>query len=244
MIRIEPIDSKLLERIQNNTEVVVCPLNYYSENKEDYLRKQGIMDNFYKYYFGKIDVDDLEKFSEAFKNNTSVRFLKFGGELLEDKHIKVLAKALKHGRVEVVDLQSNNIGDEGAIYLAEMLKTNKTIKTITLYGNKICDAGGEALARSFARNQTLQQIYLGGNEMNPDTRKKIYETLDDVPHVFEVTKITDYDEDEINIDSHIWDVGIVIWTLERIKSRKGLSNRMIQDIVSARHLRKVKRMIY
>ncbi|CAH8498211.1 unnamed protein product [Schistosoma turkestanicum] len=50
-----------------------------------------------------------------------------------------------------LDLSGNQLGDEGAIYLAEALRTNRTLLTLSLSNNKITDIGCIALAKSIKK---------------------------------------------------------------------------------------------
>lgn len=63
----------------------------------------------------------------------------------------------------------NGITDEGAGYLAEMLKINSTLDTIDLDLNNISDQGVELLANTLCvNNNTLVRISLNGNKLVSD----------------------------------------------------------------------------
>jgi hypothetical protein len=55
------------------------------------------------------------------------------------------------------------ICDEGAVALAEALRTNNTLQTIVLTDNDISYAGVEYLARSLENNFSLQHLVLGAD---------------------------------------------------------------------------------
>lgn len=61
--------------------------------------------------------------------------------------------------LEVLDLSRNNIGDEGAIALANSLKQNKNLKHLRLWDNKdIGNEGYQALCEMLSDNSTLEKI--------------------------------------------------------------------------------------
>ena len=72
-------------------------------------------------------------------------------------------------------LIDNNIGDAGAVAIADALKMDTILTTLSLYGiilwccviyllidNQIGDQGAEAIAEALKVNGVLQQLYLGG----------------------------------------------------------------------------------
>ena len=66
-----------------------------------------------------------------------------------------------------------NIGAEGAKYIAEALKVNKTLTSVDLSLNYIDDEGGKAIADALDANKTLKVLNMSGNEIeDKDLRKK------------------------------------------------------------------------
>ena len=61
--------------------------------------------------------------------------------------------------------------------MAEMLRTNTSIKQMNLYGNGLEGEGGEALARALKKNQTLTTLDLGDNHLGDVSSTKIAEAL-------------------------------------------------------------------
>jgi hypothetical protein len=57
-------------------------------------------------------------------------------------------------------LGENDIGDEGAKYVAEALKVNTSLTEITLYDNNIGDDGAKYVAEALKVN-TIISIYFG-----------------------------------------------------------------------------------
>ena len=81
---------------------------------------------------------------------------------LGDLGVAALARGLSNPRcgVKEMDLCCNNIGVNGSVALAQMLKINKTLTTLNLSFNEIGDDGASALAASLVRNRTLQGLNL------------------------------------------------------------------------------------
>merc|ERR1719198_71594 len=70
-------------------------------------------------------------------------------------------KELSNGAT-CIDLDGNEIGDEGVKALAAVLKDNTTLQQLDLSLNDIGDEGGKALAAVLKDNTTLQQLDLSG----------------------------------------------------------------------------------
>ncbi|KAF5403958.1 Leucine-rich repeat-containing protein 71 [Paragonimus heterotremus] len=71
----------------------------------------------------------------------------------EAKHIatRLGSTTSANSRLLSLDLSGNQLKDEGAIYLAQALRTNRTLLTLSLSNNKIGDAGCVALATVVSR---------------------------------------------------------------------------------------------
>jgi Ran GTPase-activating protein (RanGAP) involved in mRNA processing and transport len=69
-----------------------------------------------------------------------------------------------------LDLRSTGITDEGAGYLAKMLKTNTTLKYLLLGQNEISDQGVQHLADVLTHhNNTLVSLLIDGNNLVSDS---------------------------------------------------------------------------
>jgi len=76
-----------------------------------------------------------------------------------------------------IDLDSNEIGAEGAKEIAEALKKNSSVTTIDLWGNKIGADGAKAIAEALAENSSVTKINLRYNDIGDDGAKEIAEAL-------------------------------------------------------------------
>ena len=70
-------------------------------------------------------------------------------------------------------LSKNNIGSDGAIAIANALKTNTTLSTLVLSKNRIGDDGTEAIAEALEINKILTEIKLDGNLISDEIKTKI-----------------------------------------------------------------------
>ncbi|GCB83788.1 hypothetical protein scyTo_0024415, partial [Scyliorhinus torazame] len=60
-----------------------------------------------------------------------------------------------------LNLMCNDIGRNGAEWLAKGLQLNRSLKTLRMNGNKIGDAGGMHFATMLQLNKTLESLDLG-----------------------------------------------------------------------------------
>ena len=77
-----------------------------------------------------------------------------------------LARVFRHNHNIIfsnIDFFGSNIGDDGAVALAEALRHNSTLNSLNLYGNNIGDAGAVALAKALHHNSTLNSLGLNSN---------------------------------------------------------------------------------
>ena len=57
-------------------------------------------------------------------------------------------------------MSANNVGDRGAVALAEMLKSNGTLASLDVSSNNIDYDGITALSAALADNSTLRALYI------------------------------------------------------------------------------------
>jgi len=82
--------------------------------------------------------------------------------------LRQVASPLRADRLVSLDLSHNHIGDQGAWYVGDVLKTNKSLVTLVLGANGIGDRGCMGLAVSLRKNATLRQLQLGDNAFTND----------------------------------------------------------------------------
>lgn len=76
-----------------------------------------------------------------------------------------------------LSLRGNNLTDEDALCIADLLKDDGEIFSLNLWGNSISDVGGVALAKSLRTNQKLLSISLAMNQIGDETVKEICRSM-------------------------------------------------------------------
>ncbi|CAE7941950.1 NLRC3, partial [Symbiodinium necroappetens] len=93
---------------------------------------------------------------------------------------KALADALKSNNCTVthVNLESNDIGDEGAKALADALKSNCTVTHVNLEFNMIGGQGAKAFADALKSNCTVTDVNLYGNWIGVEGGKALADAVE------------------------------------------------------------------
>ena len=110
--------------------------------------------------------------AHALSRNRTLEQLSLWMNCIGDVGVRSLNNAFSTNRnnLKKLDLADNGITDEGARYLAQMLKTNTILTHLTLSKNNITDQGVRALVNALQkRNQTLQALSLTENKMLTDS---------------------------------------------------------------------------
>lgn len=109
--------------------------------------------------------------ANALNNNSTLQQLILYNNRLNDKGIRLLAfeLSINNNTLKKVNLGLNDITDDGAQHLAQMLKTNRTLTHLWLHENHITDRGAQLLAEVLARhNWTLEFLELSSNKLLSD----------------------------------------------------------------------------
>jgi len=161
----------------------------YEKHSEINLNNQKLTDNhmdiIVKYAFRKkkcywlslennqITSLGLSILSKGLKKNKSLESLYLSQNFLNDFGIECLTKILldiNYSNLTFLNLDHNCIKDEGAQYLANMLKINQVLTDLWLSYNEIGNQGLQSLTEVLAfDNQTLIQLYLHGNTLINDS---------------------------------------------------------------------------
>ena len=91
-------------------------------------------------------------------------------------------------------MSDNNIGDEGAKYIADMLVVNKTLQKIYLSNNNISDKGADSIAASLVINKSIRSIWLRNNKIGDQGAEKLADAFQS-NHLFETLGL--YDNNKI-----------------------------------------------
>ena len=68
--------------------------------------------------------------------------------------------------LQSLDLSANDLRDDGALVLAEMVQANNSLTSLSLANNSINSRGLCALAHGVAINRSLQSMTLWGNRFD------------------------------------------------------------------------------
>lgn len=91
-------------------------------------------------------------------NYISMRFCQIDSE--DTKRIFSVLKTFNSSRILYLNLSTNNINDDGCIYIAEVLRLNRSLLSLNLADNKITDVGCEIIASAFKTFQlTPEEIF-------------------------------------------------------------------------------------
>ena len=120
-----------------------------------------------------LGVEGASLLSNALKLNYTLKDIRLEANEIGDIGALMLADGLAENEhrpsaVEKLSLGWNDIGLEGSLSLAEMIKTNAKLNYIDLTGNKICCEGAKALAESLSYNLSLQELILTRNNIEDD----------------------------------------------------------------------------
>ncbi|KAF0714335.1 Aste57867_3912 [Aphanomyces stellatus] len=113
----------------------------------------------------------LDAFDALFRGlaHSNVKSLSLRRCRLGDSYWLRLAPFLQRSKVEAVDLGHNTIANEGAIWIAQAVAANSSIRTLNLTGNAIETDGAVALLNvNTQRPLLLEEINLLGNAIDSD----------------------------------------------------------------------------
>lgn len=90
----------------------------------------------------------------------SVKKLNLENNPLGANGIVEVVRILKENRLELLDLEATQMGNDGAIILADALRTNTSLKRLVIQNNGIEDDGALALLEALNNNQDLELQHL------------------------------------------------------------------------------------
>ena len=117
-----------------------------------------------------------EAIAEVLKYNKAIRQAILSVNGIGPAGALALASVLEEDEkavLEVLCLGGNNLGDKGLGFLADMLRTNTSLKELWLRDNNLTSTSGTALAQNLQTNGTLQELWLGGNELGDEGAKSL-----------------------------------------------------------------------
>merc|ERR1712118_357528 len=116
--------------------------------------------------------EDMKQLREALRGNKRIVSLALSGNNISDEGAWLIADMLEEptSKLRNVNLWRNQVGDVGAQRIAQALSTNRTLTTINLTGNKCTDVGILALAKALETNDSVTSIQWLGNEITDETK--------------------------------------------------------------------------
>lgn len=103
--------------------------------------------------------------ANALRNNQYLEELIISHNNICDSGVRYLTSKMNSSILKRIDLARNDISDEGAIDLAEMLATNTSLLELSLNGNRIGNYGMNSLANALAHSNThLELLNMSANK--------------------------------------------------------------------------------
>ncbi|UOB16523.1 sister chromatid cohesion protein PDS5 [Abyssalbus ytuae] len=139
-----------------------------------FVSKDGVLD-FNDIKFGDSDDSDhyIEKLCKALQTNTTVKTLKLRNTGAGIPEMTALATLLKENpTIKKLDLSYNSITDEALHSLSEVLE-NSALEVLNLEGNRIGAEGARLLQNSLISNATLRELNLKGNNLGNSGAERI-----------------------------------------------------------------------
>ena len=95
-------------------------------------------------------------------------------EIVTLEKLKLLADAIEKSiSLKSINLENNQITDEGAKVLAVVIEKSVSLQNIYLSSNQITDEGAKALAAASEKSVSLQTIILGWNQITDEGAKAL-----------------------------------------------------------------------
>ncbi|KAJ1549942.1 hypothetical protein HK096_009572, partial [Nowakowskiella sp. JEL0078] len=123
---------------------------------------------------------DIIPFSIALRSSLSIQLLDLYDNNLGDLGALAIAEALNwNTSLEILYLSTNNIGPEGTKAISKSLCVNKALrlKVISLGNNNIGILGAKAFSEVLGENSSLQAVYLYSNNIGAEGTKAICNSL-------------------------------------------------------------------
>lgn len=118
-----------------------------------------------------ITTHSISRLASTLKIITTLQKLSISNNYLSDTSMRHLSESLSYNAstLKVLVLSSNDITDQGLIYLSDMLKTNNILTVLGLQDNKITDKSTQYLCQAIqSYNNTIQEVSLYSNKSITD----------------------------------------------------------------------------
>ena len=109
-----------------------------------------------------------ECFTIKDKRLSCIKSLDLALNSLTSCSITAIITAIQEGALTLLDLSSNDLGDNGVYEISKALQVNLTIKQLFMLKSNIGVRGGLSLAVALCHNHTLEDLYLSRNKILDD----------------------------------------------------------------------------
>jgi cortexillin 1/2 len=118
----------------------------------------------------KIDDKGIVDIANALASKHGLTTLNLSGNNISKVGVAALLQAFGPGQHALLEihLNRNNLGDDGAAQIAELIKANPHLTTINISGNKIGNRGAQAIADAFHSDSDVITIDLSDNEIGTE----------------------------------------------------------------------------
>ena len=166
---LEGIDRPEVERVETLNKEELLKLYVDTSEKETVLLIPAFIRSL------KDEDEDPNELDLIILGNHKLNF----SSRVTDPQLKILCNVLQGyaHMIENVDLKYNHIHDEGAMYLADLLRLSPELKYLDLSGNSIEVKGAQILAEVLKESEQLMYLNLNGNFILTEGSMSITELL-------------------------------------------------------------------
>lgn len=109
---------------------------------------------------------------------------------IDSVSLVVLLEGIKYSKtLRLLDIESNKIGDRGAIILSNLLLSNNTLVSLNISNNSIQQEGICQIFNILHSNTTLQALYIGANNLTENGGSLVREAI---AHTVSLTHLSIY----------------------------------------------------
>ena len=144
----------------NGAKTLAVALYHNRTLEHLFINNNEIMDD------GAVAICECFKIKD--KRLSSIKSLNLAFNILTSCSITAITTAIQEGALTLLDLSSNDLGDNGVYEISKALQVNLTIKQLFLHKSNIGVRGALSLAVALCHNHTLEDLHLYGNKILDD----------------------------------------------------------------------------
>lgn len=179
---------------------------------------------------GRNGVNDL---AMGLRNSTAFSGLIIKFNQVWNEEAGAIAELLKTNKtLTSLDLRANKIGNDGAKVIAEALKENRFLTILNLRGNNIGDDGAKVFAEALKINCTLRQLELANNAISEDVKQEITQSIERINNL----------SWQAMLPSEVWKMILSFLDFENAKNIP-LCNKNFRHLISKKELKDLYKQI-